>query len=66
MIYKENSQEFSMETFKNPPIEYRDVPFWAWNTKMTKEDIDFCLSVLRKWAWAALFFTAGQEWTLLI
>ena len=55
MIYKENSQEFSMETFKNPPIEYRDVPFWAWNTKMTKEDIDFCLSVFKEMGMGGAF-----------
>ena len=55
MIYKENSQEFSMETFKNPPIEYRDVPLWAWNTKMTKEDIDFCLSVFKEMGMGGAF-----------
>ncbi len=47
MLYRENQNSFSMEIFKDPPAEYRGVPFWAWNTAMTKEDIDFCLTVFR-------------------
>ena len=37
-----------MKIFENPPANYRDVPFWAWNTAVTEEDIDFCLSVLKE------------------
>ena len=47
MLYPERQQPFSMKIFENPPANYRDVPFWAWNTAMTKEDIDFCLTVFR-------------------
>lgn len=47
MLYKKNEQEFSEELFRNPGAEYRGVPFWAWNTKMTKEDVDNCLDAFR-------------------
>jgi hypothetical protein len=26
--------------FQNPPMEFRTVPFWVWNGKVTKQDID--------------------------
>ena len=26
--------------FQNPPMEFRTVPFWVWNGKVTREDID--------------------------
>lgn len=29
------------ELFKDPPAEYRTVPFWVWNDAVTKEKIDF-------------------------
>ena len=48
MLYPERQQPFSMKIFENPPANYRDVPFWAWNTAVTEEDIDFCLSVLKE------------------
>ena len=48
MLYQENKKECSMDQFADPPAEYRGVPFWAWNTKMTREDVDFCLEVFRK------------------
>lgn len=48
MLYPKNKKPFSKEIFQTPPVEYRDVPFWAWNTAMTREDIDFCLSVFKE------------------
>ena len=29
--------------FSDPPVEYRSVPFWSWNDKMTREEIDLQL-----------------------
>ena len=29
--------------FSDPPAEYRSVPFWSWNDKMTREEIDLQL-----------------------
>lgn len=48
MLYQLNKKEFSELQFADPPAEYRGVPFWAWNTKMTREDVDFCLEVFKK------------------
>ena len=29
--------------FSDPPVEYRSVPFWSWNDKLTREEIDLQL-----------------------
>ena len=40
MLYKKNSApSLSKELFKNPTSEYRDTPFWAWNTNLDKEEL---------------------------
>lgn len=44
MLYKE--KELTKELFENPPAQYRGTPFWAWNCKMTKENIDYSLDAL--------------------
>jgi len=31
------------EVFVDPPVEYRSVPFWSWNDRMTREEIDIQL-----------------------
>jgi len=31
------------DIFSDPPVEYRSVPFWSWNDKMTREEIDLQL-----------------------
>lgn len=37
MLYPQNeSDELSLELFKNPTCEYRGTPFWAWNCKLDK------------------------------
>ncbi len=30
-------KEISLEEFKNPPREYRGMPFWSWNCKLEME-----------------------------
>ena len=39
MLYKK-TEKLTKEAFQNPGSEYRATPFWAWNCKMTKEEID--------------------------
>lgn len=40
MFYKERKEaELREELFKNPGIEYRGAPFWAWNKKLDKEEL---------------------------
>ena len=41
MLYPKNKEKtLSLELFKNPTSEYRGTPFWAWNTELTKEELD--------------------------
>ena len=46
MLYKK-TDKLTKETFQNPGSEYRGTPFWAWNTKMTRENIDYTLEALK-------------------
>ena len=40
MLYKKNSApDLSDELFMNPTCEYRGTPFWAWNGKLSKEEL---------------------------
>ncbi len=40
MLYPKNkSKTLSKELFANPTCEYRGTPFWAWNCKLTKEEL---------------------------
>ncbi len=36
------------ELFKNPPAEYRAVPFWAWNCKLDRERLQEQIEVFQK------------------
>lgn len=45
MLYQK--KELTNELFKNPTAEYRGTPFWAWNCKMTKENIDYTIDALQ-------------------
>lgn len=48
MLYKKNlTPSLDAELFKNPTSEYRGTPFWAWNCKVNKEDIDRTLESLK-------------------
>ncbi len=39
-IYKNSSsKELDLSIFKNPTKEYRGAPFWAWNTKLNKDEL---------------------------
>lgn len=49
MLYqKKEEQELSKELFENPSSEYRGTPFWSWNCKVTKEQVDFQTEALRR------------------
>lgn len=47
MLYKEKKQPFSPDLFQNPAAAYRGAPFWAWNSRMTRENIDRSLDALK-------------------
>ena len=41
-IQKPDSKDenFSLDSFRNPPAEFRPVPFWSWNGKMDPARIE--------------------------
>lgn len=41
MIYPHNaSEQLDTALFQTPPVEYRGIPFWSWNCRLTRERID--------------------------
>lgn len=47
MLYKK-TETLTKDAFQNPGSEYRAAPFWAWNCKMTKEEVDNSLESIKK------------------
>ncbi|KAH8883750.1 hypothetical protein GQ53DRAFT_731961 [Thozetella sp. PMI_491] len=39
LTYPKSDEPFNEELFRNPTAEYRGCPFWAWNTKLNKEQL---------------------------
>jgi hypothetical protein len=39
MLYPKREKPLTHEEFKNPTSEYRATPFWAWNTKLDKDEL---------------------------
>ena len=49
MLYKKNLTScLDPKLFQNPTSEYRGTPFWAWNCKVSKEDVDRTLNALKE------------------
>lgn len=49
MLYpKSKNKELDLSLFQEPEKEYRGAPFWAWNCKVTKEDIRRCIDALKE------------------
>ena len=47
MLYKKkNEASLSAELFQNPGAEYRGAPFWAWNTRLEKEELERQIDIL--------------------
>lgn len=39
MLYQQNKVPLTNELFLNPTSEYRAAPFWAWNSKLEKDEL---------------------------
>lgn len=50
------SEEKNAEVFQNPPAEYRGMPFWAWNCRMTEEKVDAVLEAVKEMGMGGAFF----------
>ena len=49
MLYKKNSAEsLSKELFENPTSEYRCTPFWAWNTTLEQDHLNYEIDVMKE------------------
>ncbi len=47
MLYKK-TEKLEPKSFENPGAEYRGTPFWAWNTKMTEENVKFMVEIMHQ------------------
>ena len=63
------------EKLKNPGAEYRGKPFWAWNGKIEKEDLEFQINCLKEMGFGGAFLHSrtgliteymSEEWQELI
>jgi hypothetical protein len=48
MLYPRREQDFREEDFRNPPSEYRAAPFWAWNNRLSAEELVWQIEQLKK------------------
>lgn len=49
MLYKKNSAtELTQELFRNPTCEYRGTPFWAWNSDLKSEELQWQIEVFKE------------------
>ena len=49
MFYKKNTAEkLDGELFRNPTAEYRGTPFWSWNCKLEREELEWQLEIFKK------------------
>ncbi len=49
MLYpKKNAKNLDPALFQNPTAEYRGAPFWAWNSKLEKEELLWQIELLKK------------------
>ena len=63
MFYEEkNEKELREALFKNPGSSYRGAPFWAWNTRLDKNELISRSTSLKKWDLEDFIFTVGLVW----
>ena len=49
MLYKKNNTPIlDLDLFRNPTAEYRGTPFWAWNCKLEKAELERQLEILKQ------------------
>ena len=62
MLYPKNTEaKLSPELFANPTCEYRGTPFWAWNGKLSREELTSLLSECRAVCAEAMLLPYGRE-----
>ena len=48
MLYSKSHEPMTASLFANPGCEYRGTPFWAWNSRLNKEDLLWQMEQLKK------------------
>lgn len=48
MLYPHNKEPLTPELFANPGSEYRAAPFWAWNNKLDRNELQWQIEQLKK------------------
>lgn len=49
MLYPRSQEaQLSAELFQNPSREYRGTPFWAWNGKLSREELLRQIRIFKK------------------
>ncbi|AEF82861.1 hypothetical protein [Leadbettera azotonutricia] len=48
MLYPKREKPLGEGDFENPTSEYRATPFWAWNTKLEKDELTWQIGELKK------------------
>lgn len=63
MFYNNTNKNLTKDFFKNPSAEYKAMPFWAWDFKLNKEELEYQINVLEKMGFggAVMHPRAGLE-----
>ena len=61
MLY--TKQEFSNDMFKNPPTEMRGVPFWAWNSSLSYEELGQQIEIFHEMGFGGFIMHVRQGLT---
>jgi hypothetical protein len=48
MLYPKREEALRAEDFRNPPREYRAAPFWAWNNRLSADELVWQIGQLKK------------------
>lgn len=59
MIYKKNlSPSLKTELFENPTSEYRGMPFWGWNCKLSEDELTRQIDCLKEMGFGGFYMHA--------
>lgn len=67
--------EMNKKIFRDPPKEYRPVPFWSWNDRLEKEELLWQINEMDEQGWGGFFMHSrnglgtpylSDEWMTLI
>ena len=56
MLYKKlGEKQLDKDLFRNPTNEYRGMPFWAWNTKLEKNELNEQIDIFRRMGFGGFY-----------